>query len=171
MEIVNETPDLPTSPQPQPSTSSQSQAPSRHRVLAAPSSHGGFSGLPPPSPPDTPAPPAPSASATPPTVGRRPRMRSPATPQTTASPGRPRLRARRRLAPTPYERAASEFAAIELRRLELEETRTRLQHERDLRALEVEHDRNQVFGKLVNIAQAWLDYYRSRDNTEPLNTE
>ncbi|RVE40844.1 hypothetical protein evm_014506 [Chilo suppressalis] len=108
LEIVNETPDLPTSPQP--STSSQSEAPSR--------------------PPRRRRPPTPGASATLPTAGRRPRMRSPATPQSTASPGRPRLRARRRLAPTPFERAASEFAAIELRRLELEDTRTRLQHER-----------------------------------------
>ncbi|RVE41358.1 hypothetical protein evm_013990 [Chilo suppressalis] len=108
LEIVNETPDLPTSPQP--STSSQSEAPSR--------------------PPRRRRPPTPGASATLPTAGRRPRMRSPATSQSTASPGRPRLRARRRLAPTPFERAASEFAAIELRRLELEDTRTRLQHER-----------------------------------------
>ncbi|RVE48873.1 hypothetical protein evm_006443 [Chilo suppressalis] len=54
LEIVNETPDLPTSPQP--STSSQSEAPSRPRVLAAPSSQAGFSGRPPPSPPVTPAP-------------------------------------------------------------------------------------------------------------------
>ncbi|RVE41777.1 hypothetical protein evm_013576 [Chilo suppressalis] len=183
LDIVNETLDLPASPspQPQPSTSSQAQAPSRPRVLAALSSQGG---LPVPlSPPITPAstgpttpprrrrPSTPGASATPPTDGHRPRFRSPAIPQSNTSTGRPRLRARRRRAPTAFERAASEFAAVKLRRLELEETRTRLQHERDLRALEVEHDRNQVFRELINVAQAWLDYFRCRDNTERLNTE
>ncbi|CAG4985858.1 unnamed protein product [Colias eurytheme] len=130
-----------------------------------------------PSPPASPAPsptsprrrlPAPSPPATPPR--RRPRLRSPATPQSAASPDRPFLRARRR-APTPFETAASEFAAVELRRLELEETRIRQQHERELRALEVEQERNQVFSRLVDVAQAWLDYYRTRDNTEPLNIE
>ncbi|RVE43035.1 hypothetical protein evm_012306 [Chilo suppressalis] len=102
--------------------------------------------------------PTPGASATPPTAGRRPRLRSPATPQSTASPGRPRFRARCRLAPIPFERAASEFAAVDLRRLELEETRTRLQHERDLRALEVELDRKQSFGHIILIY-----YYKNVD--------
>ncbi|CAH1637275.1 unnamed protein product [Spodoptera littoralis] len=115
--------------------------------------------------------PAPRTSAISPSTRRRPRLRSPATPQSAASPDRPRLRARRRQAPTPFERAASEFTAVELRRLELEEVRTRQQHERDMRALEVEHERNQVFSSIVNVAQAWLDYFRSRDNTERLNTE
>ncbi|XP_045499324.1 uncharacterized protein LOC123696972 isoform X2 [Colias croceus] len=103
-----------------------------------------------PSPPASPAPAAPSAR-------RRPRLRSPATPQSAASPDRPCLRPRCRRAPTPFERAASEFTAVELRRLELEETRMRQQHERELRALEVEHERNQVFNRLVDVAQAWLD--------------
>ncbi|XP_050563957.1 myb-related transcription factor, partner of profilin [Spodoptera frugiperda] len=114
---------------------------------------------------------APRTSAISPPTRRRLRLRSPATPQSAASPHRPRLSARRRRAPTPFERAASEFTAVEVRRLELEETRTRLQHERDSRALEIEHERNLVFNSLVNVAQAWLDYYRSRDNTEPLNIE
>ncbi|CAG4922878.1 unnamed protein product [Colias eurytheme] len=118
--------------------------------------------------------PASPAPATPPSARRRPRLRSPATPQSAASPDRPCLRARRRRALTPFERAASEFTAVELRRLELEETRIRQQHERELRALEVEHERNQVFSRLVrlvDVAQAWLDCYRTRDNTEPLNIE
>ncbi|XP_026728291.1 myb-related transcription factor, partner of profilin-like isoform X2 [Trichoplusia ni] len=132
------------------------------------------------SPPASPAPSTPRrrrptvprASAITPPARRRPRLgrRSPASPQSAASPDRPRLRARRRFAPTPFERAASEFTAVEVRRLELEEARSRRQHERDLRALEVEHERNQVFSSLVQVAQAWLDYYRSRDNTEPVNT-
>ena len=72
---------------------------------------------------------------------------------------------------TPFERAASEFSAVELRRLELEDTRARQQHERELRTLEVEHERNIVFSSVVEILQSWFDYYRSRENTEPLNTE
>ncbi|XP_046976587.1 pre-mRNA-splicing ATP-dependent RNA helicase prp28-like [Vanessa cardui] len=146
----------------------------------------------PPAPSSSPAPPPPPASPSPPVVlvapgtPRRRRTaapRTPDTPQSAGSSGRPRRRARRRRqAPTPFDRAATEFVAIETRRLEAEETRSRLQHERDLRALElqherdmrafeVDHERNDVLRALVNIAQACLDYYRSRDNTEPLNIE
>lgn len=49
------------------------------------------------------------------------RLWSPVTPQSAASPGHPRLRARRRRAPTPFERAASECMAVKLRHMELEE--------------------------------------------------
>ncbi|KAL0879452.1 hypothetical protein ABMA27_003203 [Loxostege sticticalis] len=135
---------------------------------------------PPPSSPPAPAaptsprrrqPPASLASAISPSARRRPRFRSPATPQSAASPGRPHLRARQRRHLTPFERAASEFSAVELRRLELEEARARMQHERVLRALKVEQERTQVFRSLVDDAQAWLDYYRNRDKTDPLNIE
>ncbi|XP_060801587.1 MAP7 domain-containing protein 1 [Amyelois transitella] len=161
---------------------------------------GTYDSQPLPSPPPPPAPsPAPAtprsrrraAASSAPPARRRPRAATPDTPRSAASAGsgRPRLRARRRLAPTPFERAAQEFSAVELRRLELEEARIRQQnerdmralaieearnlqrHERDTRALEVEHERNLVFSSLVGIAQAWLDYYRSRDNTEPLSNE
>ncbi|RVE47927.1 hypothetical protein evm_007441 [Chilo suppressalis] len=76
LEIVNETPDLPTSPQP--STSSQSEAPSR--------------------PPRRRRPPTPGASATLPTAGRRPRMRSPRHRSLLLLPAARVWRARRRLA-------------------------------------------------------------------------
>ncbi|KAL4709409.1 hypothetical protein ACJJTC_001205 [Scirpophaga incertulas] len=98
---------------------------------------------------------------TPPSA-RRPQRR---TPQSSSSPRR-RMRARRRREPTPFERATSEFAAVEMRRLELEETRLRQQHERDMRALDIEHERNLVFSSLVAVAQDWLNYCRGRDNTE-----
>ncbi|KAL4720957.1 hypothetical protein ACJJTC_012271 [Scirpophaga incertulas] len=98
---------------------------------------------------------------TPPSA-RRPQRR---TPQSSSSPRR-RMRARRRREPTPFERATSEFTAVEMRRLELEETRLRQQHERDMRALDIEHERNLVFSSLVAVAQDWLNYCRGRDNTE-----
>lgn len=65
---------------------------------------------------------------------------------------------------TGLERVMDQLASIELRRLEAEEKRDRLQHEREIRWIEVESERNELLRSLVNIARSWLDF-----QTDPLN--
>lgn len=62
----------------------------------------------------------------------------------------PHMVARRRRKLTPFDRAASEFAAIEQRRLKLEEMRER----NEARRIEVEQERNVILGRLADIAEA-----------------
>ncbi|CAH1642904.1 unnamed protein product [Spodoptera littoralis] len=64
---------------------------------------------------------------------------------------------------TGLEKVLNQFASIELRRLQAEEERDRLQHERETRWIEVESERNDLLRSLVNIARSWLDFY-----TDPL---
>ncbi|CAK1597618.1 unnamed protein product [Parnassius mnemosyne] len=105
------------------------------------------------------------APSTPPPTCRR---RFPPTPRSgiTASPTQTSLRARRRRTLTPFDRATSEFLAIEQLRLRQEERRDRQLYELETRRIEVDHERNQVLRMFADIVQAWFDHYRSRDNTE-----
>lgn len=64
---------------------------------------------------------------------------------TTSTPRRRRLlRARTRRVQTPFERATSEFVAVENRRLELEEERERNSHKREMERLRIEERRMQM---------------------------
>ncbi|CAK1592730.1 unnamed protein product [Parnassius mnemosyne] len=105
------------------------------------------------------------APSTPPPTCRR---RFPPTPRSgiTASSTQTSLRARRRLTLTPFDRATSEFVTIEHLRLRQEETRDRQLYELETRRIEVDHERNQVLRMFADIAQAWFDHYRSKDNTD-----
>ncbi|CAG5039920.1 unnamed protein product [Parnassius apollo] len=105
------------------------------------------------------------APSTPPPTSRR---RLPLIPRSgvTVSPARRTLRARRRRTLTPFDRATSEFVAIENLRLRQEEKRDRQLYDLEARRIEVDDERNQVLPMFADITQAWFDHYRSKDNTE-----
>ncbi|KAJ8708189.1 hypothetical protein PYW08_010555 [Mythimna loreyi] len=134
--------------------------------------------------------PAPPAPSTPPPTRRR-RLSSTPRSGVTASPARTTFMARRRRTLTPFDRATSEFVAIERLRLRQEEKRDRQLHERETRRIEVDrernqvdhernqidhernqvdHERNLVLSRLGDIAQAWFDHYRSKEDTERIGT-
>ncbi|KAL4707537.1 hypothetical protein ACJJTC_000289 [Scirpophaga incertulas] len=61
----------------------------------------------------------------------------------------------------PFNQVTRLYAAVEKRRLRIEEMRERNEAKR----IEVERERNKIFSQLANIAQAWIDHQISRDNT------
>ncbi|KAJ8707540.1 hypothetical protein PYW08_010792 [Mythimna loreyi] len=71
---------------------------------------------------------------------------------------------------TPFDRATSEFVAVERLRLRQEEKRDRQFHDRESRRIEVDHELNQVLRRLGDIVQAWFDHYRSKDDTKRRGT-
>lgn len=61
---------------------------------------------------------------------------------------------------TPYKRAASEFVAVELRRLQLEEIREKNSHQREIerirletKRIEMEESRNTILNRLADITE------------------
>lgn len=105
--------------------------------------------------------PLPPAPTTPPSTSRPP-LAAPSPNSTVTSPHRRHLRARRRRAQTPFERATSEFVAVEQRRLQVEEMRER----NNARRIEVEHDRNNLLSRFLDIADALLGEYLQNRRAE-----
>lgn len=78
--------------------------------------------------------------------------RSPVSPGA-STPRRHRVR-QRRLRQTPFDRATSEFVAIEKNRLRLEHERETLRHNLDMERLKIEAQRVQVEAERVRVEEA-----------------
>ncbi|XP_026736567.1 uncharacterized protein LOC113507188 isoform X2 [Trichoplusia ni] len=123
-----------------------------------------------PSIPPTTSPPV-TASRGAPRRRRRPAGHSPASSLATSTPHRRGVfRARTRRIQTPFERATSEFVAIEQRRLQLEESREEKHHHREMERLRLESRRLDIQESMINILSRLSSSVDHLTNVLPLLT-